>query len=74
MSGRSAEAAATRRDEISPCLSIAIAGPLFEYIAVIIAETPNVKDEPRRADYHGVSLAGQATELPPVAALALATC
>jgi hypothetical protein len=35
---------------------------------------PNVKDEPRRANYHWVSIAGKAIEQPPVAALALATC
>jgi hypothetical protein len=35
---------------------------------------PNVTDEPRRANYHGVSLARKAIEQPPVAALALATC
>ena len=35
---------------------------------------PNVKDEPRRANDRGTSLARKATEQRPVAALALATC
>jgi hypothetical protein len=35
---------------------------------------PNVRDEPRRANYDQVWLAGKAIESPPVAALALATC
>src|SRR6185503_12184939 len=41
---------------------------------LVHAFLPNVKDEPRRANYHGISPAGKAIESPPVAALALATC
>jgi hypothetical protein len=56
-------------DDLSPWIDV-----ITHNLESLILSLPIVRDEPRRANYHRVSLARKTIELPPVAALALATC